>query len=423
MNKTIKMSTLLMILAFGLGILSSCVKEKYETPEINVPSVNFSSNTTIAALLAMNTGTVDTITDDIIIQGIVVGNDESGNIYKSLYIQDQTGGIQIVINQTGLYNTYRLGQKILVKCKGLYLGTYGGMIELGYTYNGGIGQIPSILVADHLFLDSIPGPVPAATVLTIPAITAANYGTLVKFENVYFENPGVPFSTATAITDQNLMDANDNVIVVRTSNYANFRADLMPNGTGTVYGILSNFNGSNQLYIRDMNDVVGFTGTSPVTILSQPFNSSIGSFTSYSVTGAQVWTFNSQYGMTISGYSGGNNANEDWLISPALDLTNTSSIYLTFQNAINYATIMTTDQTVWISSDYVSGAPSTATWQQLTIPNYPAGNNWTYVNSGHVDFPALYEGLSNVHFAFKYLSSTSGAANWELNTVKVKGLQ
>ena len=86
------------------------------------------------------------ITDDIVIAGKVVTSDQSGNFYRSLYIQDETGGIELKLGKTGLYNEYKLGQTVYVKCKGLWLGMYGyktpgeykgeptggsGMVQLG----------------------------------------------------------------------------------------------------------------------------------------------------------------------------------------------------------------------------------------------------------------------------------------------------
>ena len=48
-------------------------------------------------------GSLRQVTEPLQIQGIVVGNDEGGNIYQSLYIQDATGAISISISQAGLF--------------------------------------------------------------------------------------------------------------------------------------------------------------------------------------------------------------------------------------------------------------------------------------------------------------------------------
>ena len=88
-------------------------------------------NTTISELKALYKGKPLHINDDVIIGGQVTSSDVSGNIYRSLYIQDETGGIEIKIGNSSLYNDYKLGQWVYVKCQGLVLGNYGGMLQVG----------------------------------------------------------------------------------------------------------------------------------------------------------------------------------------------------------------------------------------------------------------------------------------------------
>ena len=67
-----------------------------------------------------------------IIKGQVTTSDQVGNLYKSLYIQDETAGIEVKIGKNGLYNEYKLGQWIYVDCTDLTVGDYKGTINLGY---------------------------------------------------------------------------------------------------------------------------------------------------------------------------------------------------------------------------------------------------------------------------------------------------
>ena len=74
-----------------------------------------------------------TLTADIMIAGKVTTSDQVGNLYKTLYIQDETAGIEVKIGRNGLYNEYKLGQTLYVNCNGLTLGDYNGMVNLGYS--------------------------------------------------------------------------------------------------------------------------------------------------------------------------------------------------------------------------------------------------------------------------------------------------
>ena len=106
-------------------------------------TVEMTPTHTIAALAAMYTpGNPFEITDDIVIEGKISTSDQAGNFYRSMYIQDETGGIELKMGRTGLYNDYKPGQTVYVVCKGLWLGMYGyddddryggaGMVQLGY---------------------------------------------------------------------------------------------------------------------------------------------------------------------------------------------------------------------------------------------------------------------------------------------------
>lgn len=67
---------------------------------------------------------------DVYIKGKVTSDDDAGNIYKSLYIQDETSGIELKLNNNvGL--RYKRGSWVYVRLTGLYLGNYRMMLSLG----------------------------------------------------------------------------------------------------------------------------------------------------------------------------------------------------------------------------------------------------------------------------------------------------
>ncbi len=81
------------------------------------------------------------IEEDIYIKGKVQSSDEEGNVYKSLYLCDASGAIEVKLG-TGNYLKYPVGHFdpatgtmpstwVYVKLKGLYLGNYRMMLSLG----------------------------------------------------------------------------------------------------------------------------------------------------------------------------------------------------------------------------------------------------------------------------------------------------
>jgi hypothetical protein len=160
-----------------------------------------------------------------------------------------------------------------------------------------------------------------------------------------------------------------------------------------------------------------------VTAYEHEFDgNNLGDFTAVNVLGDQDWYSTSYSGMgyaKMSGYSGGAQPNEDWLISPAIDLSGLTGCVMEINQAINYLGGQWDQIQVLISTDYTGGDPAAATWTAIEIPTKPAGNNWDFVVSGNVDISA-FDG-QQIHVAFKYLSSDSNAATWEVNRLTVKG--
>ena len=132
---------------FAIALLATSCEEwgpvltlEYDNPA-EYGKVTLQRTHTIGELAAMYTaGKPWKIDRNIIIAGQVISTDQPGNFYKSLYIQDETGGIELKLGKNGLYNDYKPGQWIYVKCLGLTLGMYGyksgnyggqGMVQLG----------------------------------------------------------------------------------------------------------------------------------------------------------------------------------------------------------------------------------------------------------------------------------------------------
>lgn len=148
------------------------------------------------------------------------------------------------------------------------------------------------------------------------------------------------------------------------------------------------------------------------------FETSWADWTKYSATGAQTWQLDTQYGnpgncAKMSGYAGGNNANEDWLISPQIDLSGLTAASLSFQTASRFTGNVLE---IKISSDYAGGDPNTATWTDLSA-TLDASNAYTWTNSGNIDISSFAGG--NVYVAFKYTSTSSASMTWEVDNVKI----
>lgn len=172
-------------------------------------------------------------------------------------------------------------------------------------------------------------------------------------------------------------------------------------------------------------------GTKPVPttgdeVLNEGLNTaeSFAKFTAISVKGDEVWSLETNYGgyAKMSGYTdGATKENEDWLISPAMDLTGKSAANLTFNQAFGpVKSLPLPDEnqyTIWVSNDF-DGDVTTATWTQLKGTAYTSTKGWEWLSSGEMAIPA--ENLkANCRIAWKY-TCTTVSATWEIKEVVVK---
>jgi hypothetical protein len=257
----------------------SC-QNKYSEPEIEMPMYALEDSLdagweikTIEEFQLMNNSEVPyQVTEKYLMKGIVTADDESGNIYKSIYIQDETAGICLSLDLVNIYNYMARGQEVIIEMKGMWLGKYLGAYQVGdstthfqYGYQMGRYDWTKELVQKHFYTNGFPDleKVPAPKeIQSAGEILSTDYGMLVKLKNVTFPDTKggklKSWSTSEQTENRKVVFSDGSQIIVRTSGYSNFYADYMPEGVGTITGIISVYNGTVQLYLRDRDDVGRF---------------------------------------------------------------------------------------------------------------------------------------------------------------------
>ena len=270
-----------LLLAFMSVGMVGC-QDEFDAPGIKVPEATMTPNATILEVKTKywsdETNYIDTIGlnengERIIVSGRVVSSDMTGNIYKNLVIQDETAALTLSINQSGLYNKYRVGQEIVLDVTGMYIGKYSGLQQLGFPeYAEGYGWqatfMPYEFFQMHSELNGLPEPskvdtltVTLSSLPTNPEGLRKYQSQLVRLNNVHFDGGGNLSYTDAHKENANrtLIDAEGNTIIVRNSGYATFWSQKLPEGNGDVVGILSYFSSSGwQLLLRSTNDCMNF---------------------------------------------------------------------------------------------------------------------------------------------------------------------
>lgn len=169
----------------------------------------------------------------------------------------------------------------------------------------------------------------------------------------------------------------------------------------------------------------GFTPSAQVLtqtpLFSYPFDNELYPWTEYSVSGEQVWMYAAGLGnentgcILMNGNSAGNRMNQDWLISPSLDLSQALEPKLRFYSALDTSN-GNLPLSFLISSDYSGGDPSiNGTWTDVSqgITLSPGSMTWT--PAGYIDLLDFKQ--PNIHIAFRYNSTTEDAPVWAIDDV------
>ncbi|WP_353549343.1 DUF5689 domain-containing protein [Sediminibacterium sp. KACHI17] len=402
---------------------TTCVKHFDEPPEYTGPRVK--ANISITEIKRLHIpNNFEKITEDLIIEGVVIANDKTDNFYKSIVIQDSTAGITVRLDGFSLFNIYPIGRKIFIRLKGLWLGDYGGMIQLGAGVNRSDPQFPELIPIPQPLFDRviIKGDLDQYVVprkVKMDELNDSLQSMLITLTQVEFDHTDTGKTYADAVNKQTiahtLRTCGIGTVYVRTSGFAKFATATTARGHGDITGIFSMFRTQKQLLIRDTNDVqmngLRCTVTGPKQMYAEDFSGQIADslisapqlknlseaggkfFLSKIVSGnpcAEISAFATKEQIVIS-----------WLILPAIDLDHTSNEILKFstKDGFNNGAVLQ----VLVSTNYDGGnTPWKARWTVLpaviakgSVTGYP--KEW--VSSGDV---SLHHLKGKVYIAFRY---------------------
>lgn len=429
------------IIALAALSFTSCVKKDFDAPP---DQTKYDPNLPVNATVQMVKGLLDPnypnaavpavkIDSDWTVAGIIVADDKSGNFYKQIVIQDSTAGISLLLDANSLYNDYPVGRKVYVKLKGLYIGTYRSLPQLGYNLDGtnSLNGIPSSLISKFIVKATFPNTVtPIALTMTQLNANKAKYtNCLVSIPNCEFqfsdvENGASYADPAPSSGTSRFVSDCAGSLELRTSGYSSFQSYKIPGGNGTITGVFTVYNNSSQMVIRDTSDVKfynpvrcdGNVVIDPArvlyretfeTVTSNNATLNIAGMVNFAETGNKPYQqgiFSNDKFAKISGFSTGQAVIKSWLITPAINLAGAGNPKLSFRTLDGFDNGATLK--VYISTNYSgTGNPTSATWTPLTgytiangsttgyAPDWTASGDVSLAgNSGTVYIAFVYEG-------------------------------
>ena len=207
-----------------------------------------------------------------VLEGKVISSDRTGNVYRSLYIEDETAGLEVKIGKTGLYNDYKLGQTIYIKPKYLCLGAYGESVQLGAVSLEEKYETSYIDAQELINKTIIRGPygeeLSPHEITSGSMINESMVCRYVRLNNAVYQGGADGLRTWAVKQDASLgieaaygqqtFKVDGKEVVVRTSGYAAFADVEVGMETGDVCnitGILTKFYDTYQLVLLQVEDV------------------------------------------------------------------------------------------------------------------------------------------------------------------------
>lgn len=232
--------------------LTACSPSQTTPPKPKPPAGMVS----VAYLKSLYSNHPRTVTEDYVISGTVVSSDRHGNFYKVLVIEDDTGGIELKLDVSNLFEIFFPGTCIEVSCNGLTLGGYGGLIQLGTPPAGGY-EAGYIAADDMNARITVTGRLPETVrpeTITISDISPEYISRYVAFRDIQFVESDIALTWCGDGDDseRTLIDRHGDTLTVWTSPHAGFASQQLPQGSGYIEGILSYFNGSYQFKLIDV---------------------------------------------------------------------------------------------------------------------------------------------------------------------------
>lgn len=253
------------IVLFVIPVLCCTACLKTNIFNLNDDFVNTDTIITIKSLRRLHfIGMTETIHNEWAIQGVVVANDASNNIYKALYVQDSTGGIVVSLDGTSLYQYYPVGTLMKIRLQGLVLTDFKRMVQLVGGVDTADGSTSTAGIATPLFSKYIQ--VIKEDVLIKPLnvgfknLGDSLQGRLIRVSGVEFASADTSGTYADKKNkigmSRSLKFCTGGTLYVRTSGYADFAGVKLPKGNGDVIGVYSVYNTEKQMILRDTSDIL-----------------------------------------------------------------------------------------------------------------------------------------------------------------------
>lgn len=209
----------------------------------------------IAHLKSLAKSTTTPITEELLIEGIVTANDCYGELHQRLIIEDASGAISIALAGSSLHRTFPVGTQLVVRCTALALCNYGGKPELGAgSEEGYTTPLSNEQHTAHLRIKQEATAWPQPLKIHFNELTPSLIDRYVRLDEVQFLESGRwcafdPETNRPITTEHLLIDPEGRTLTVRTLGSVSYANEPLPEGKGSLYGVIDYFGGRYSLRV------------------------------------------------------------------------------------------------------------------------------------------------------------------------------
>lgn len=442
--------------AIAVSLLTACANDDdYSAVESGCINAGLTANKSVDAVLAQATSSPVLYESDDIIEAFVTSSDERGAFFKVISLQTMpvdgfpSIGFSVAVDRPGLFSEgFVPGVKVYIKLKDLYTAKVDGALKIGALFQEAgeadqVGRIDENVYSEKLLISTCERVNEDDLVqhMTVSqALSDSNLNKLIELHDVQFtgESFGYALYDASAptefgsnpqtiggATNHNLEDAYGNTIIFRTSSFANFAGVQIPEGSGSVRGVLTKFGSTYQFLARYESDIM--FGPDRLTPPPAPFyiedfqaavdntDFNIPGWVNFVEAGTRKWseqTFQGTGYAEFSSFGSGSAQNIGWLVSPAINMDAHTGETLSFIAAQHHLDVDSPLNAleVYIFTSFngtdVLGATKVNITDLVSLPT--SDTEWyEFVNSGQIDL-SNYTG--NIYIAFRFIGSGTDTA-------------
>ena len=232
------MKRLIPILMLCAVVASGCY-DRHSEPRQELPYVV--ANCSIGELRGLCEGAkYHTIDEEKVCVGRITSSDREGNFYRTIVVEDESGGVEVKVGEYGLASQYPLGSQVALYLNGTALAIVGGVVQMGLppqSFDTSLRELESPVLIDKHIVRCCSAEAIEARLCDIPSLDMTLCGSLLRIEGIHLAPLEEEGRDVSLKEYHRFADGEGNAIFIYISSYADF-TDLDISVCKGIEGIL-----------------------------------------------------------------------------------------------------------------------------------------------------------------------------------------